>query len=36
MILDMACKSYAETLQKGMAEKPREFAEKGNEIYAKA
>jgi len=29
MILDMAVKSYAEPLQKGMAEKLREFVEKG-------
>jgi hypothetical protein len=32
----MARESYEETLQKGIEEKPREFAEKGNEIYAKA
>jgi hypothetical protein len=36
MILDMARKSYEETLQKGMAEKSREFEEKGAEIYSKA
>jgi len=28
----MATKSYEEMLQKGIEEKPREFAEKGNEI----
>jgi hypothetical protein len=28
----MARESYEETLQKGMAEKPREFAKMGNEI----
>jgi len=31
----MARESYEETLQKGMAENPREFVEKGSEIYAK-
>ena len=36
IIFDMVWQSYEETLQKGMAEKPREFAEKGNGIYAKA
>ena len=36
MILDMACKSYEETLQKGIEEKPRKLTEKRNEIYAKA
>jgi hypothetical protein len=32
----MAGKSYEETLQKGMAEKPRAFAKMGNEIYVMA
>jgi hypothetical protein len=32
----MVWQSYEEALQKGIEEKPREFAEKGNEIYAKA
>ena len=36
MILDMAHESYEETPQKGMAEKPRELTNKGNEIYVKA
>jgi hypothetical protein len=36
MILDMARKSYEETLQKGIEEKPREFTKRGNEICTKA
>jgi hypothetical protein len=32
----MAQESYEETPQKGMAEKAREFTERGNEIYAMA
>jgi hypothetical protein len=32
----MARKSYAETLEKGIEEKSREFTEKGAKLYAKA